>query len=168
MLMDQTAANGATTTENDDPTTREDKTRKYTEHFTKVYDQGWSTISAIIQASPLAAKVYVFLCQNADIHNAVVCSVELLAEEMGCSTRTIMRATKWLEENHYLVVAKIATANAYILRPTDIWKTAEENKKFWSFGAATLVSKTQNKTLKRRITVMLEGKPAQQPDMFEG
>lgn len=136
-------------------------------HFTKVYDKGWTTLSEIIKSNPLAAKVYVFLAQNADIHNAVVCSVELLAEEMECSTRSIMRATKWLEENRHLVIAKIATANAYILKPDDIWKTSEENKKFWSFGAAALISKTQNKTLKRRMTFMIDGKDAAQPELFD-
>lgn len=148
-------------------TTTDDKQKAKPLHFTKVYDKGWNTISSIIKENALAAKVYVFLVQHCDIHNAVVCSVELLAAEMECSTRSIMRATKWLEENRYLVIAKIATANAYILRPDDVWKTSEDHKQFWSFGAAALVSKAHNKTLKRRMTVMIEGKEAQQPELFD-
>jgi hypothetical protein len=134
-------------------------------HFTKVYDQGWDTLAGIMERNPLAAKVYVFLAKNADIHNAVVCSVELMGKELGYSSRSIISATKWLAENHYLVVAKIATANAYILRPDDIWKTYEEHKEFWSFGAAALVSKDQNKTLKRRMTMMMRGRDPQS-DLF--
>jgi hypothetical protein len=135
------------------------------QHFTKVYEKGWDTISRIMAENSLAAKVYIFLAKHADIHNAVVCTVDLIGKELGYSSRSIISATKWLAENHYLVVAKIATANAYILRPDDIWKTGEEYKDFWSFGAAALVSKDHNKTLKRRMTMMLRG---QQDDLFEG
>jgi hypothetical protein len=134
-------------------------------NFTKVYDKGWTTLDEIVSSNPLASRVFMFLAKNADIHNAVVCPVELIAQEIGCSTRSIMRATKWLEANRYLVIAKIATANAYILRPDDVWKTVEEHKQYWSFGAAALVSKEQNKTLKRRITLMMQGKA--QGDLFD-
>jgi hypothetical protein len=136
-------------------------------HYTKVYEKGWDTIAAIMAGNPLAAKVYVFLAKHADIHNAVVCSVELMGKELNYSSRSIISATKWLSENHYLVVAKIATANAYILRPDDIWKTSEDHKEFWTFGAAALVSKDQNKTLKRRMTMMMRGKEAEQSDLFD-
>jgi hypothetical protein len=87
----------------------------------------------------------------------------LLAEELEVSERTIRRAVRHLEEGNHLVVAKVGTANAYILNPAEVWKTYEEHKRFCAFGARTLASKAQNTTLKKRLTHMLEG----QRDLFD-
>lgn len=130
--------------------------------FTKVYDKGWDTIASLAE-NAMAVRVYAFLAKHAGHDNAVVCPIEVLAEELNCHPRTIMRATKWLEQQRRLVIVKVGTANAYVLDPTDLWKTYEDHKRFCSFGARTLASKAQNKTLKKRLTHMLEG----QPDLFD-
>lgn len=129
--------------------------------FTKVYDKGWDTIASIAQ-NAMAMRVYAFLAKHAGHDNAVVCTVELLAEELDCHPRTIIRATKWLEERRSLVIVKIGTTNGYVLDPTDLWKTYEDHKRFCAFGAQTLASKAQNKALKKRLTHMIEG----QADLF--
>lgn len=124
--------------------------------FTKVYRTGWQTIAILID-NKVAAKLYVFLAENVGHDNALVCTYELLAEELGFCERAIRNAVRRLEEGGHLVVAKVGTANAYILNPAEIWKTYEDRKQFCSFGARTLASKAQNTTLKKRLTHMMEG-----------
>lgn len=130
--------------------------------FTKVYERGWQAIALLID-NRMAAKVYVFLAQHAGHDNAVVCTFELLAEELEVSEKTVRRAVKHLEQGNHLVVAKVGTANAYILNPAEVWKTYENHKRFCAFGARTLASKAQNTTLKKRLTHMIQG----QGDLFE-
>lgn len=129
--------------------------------FTKVYDRGWERIGQLVtlKGGPTAAKLWVFLARNCGHDNALACSVDLLAEEIGCSERSIIRATKYLEESGALVIAKMGTANVYILNDAEVWKTYEEHHHFCGFRAKTLLSNKQNANLKRRITHMVGGEP---------
>jgi hypothetical protein len=123
--------------------------------FTKVYPKGWEALAALID-NRAAAKLYMFLATSCGHDNAVVCTYELLAEELGLSERTIRRAVRHLEDGSHVVVAKIGTANAYILNPEEVWKTYEEHKRFCGFSARALASKTENGNLKRRLTHIIE------------
>ena len=129
--------------------------------FAKVYDKGWDTI-ANMAGNAMAVKVYSFIAKNCDHLNALVVPVEVMAEEFSVSTRTIMRATKFLEDNNHLVIVKVGTANAYILDPTDMFKNYDQYKHMVGFNARTLASKTQNKNLKARLTHFMG-----QPDLFD-
>lgn len=125
------------------------------QRFTQVYAKGWQTLRAIGE-NQAALRVYTFIAEHCDHLNALVCATELMAEHLKCSDRTIRRATKWLEDNHHVVVVKIGTANAYILDPSDLWKNYDKYKDYCGFSARTLASKRANAHLKRRITLMLE------------
>jgi hypothetical protein len=142
---------------------RADKRVPHKLRFTKVYNKGWETLGQIAE-NATAMKVYAFLARHADHHNAVVCSIELLAKELDVNPRTVMRATKWLHENHHLVIGKIATANVYILNCDDLWKTYEDQKRWCGVSARTLIDKSQNKTMKKRIGQLLQA----QGDLFDG
>lgn len=130
--------------------------------FAQVYPQGWQTLRALSE-NAMALKVYTFIAEHCDHLNALVCSVDVMAEEFNVNERTIRRATKWLEDNRHIVIIKVGTANAYVLSPKDIWKNYDRYKGYCAFHAKTLASKAQNKTLKHRLTHMFEG----QGDLFD-
>jgi hypothetical protein len=129
--------------------------------FAQVYPKGWQTIRSISENS-MALKVYSFIAEHCDHLNALVCSIDVMADEFNVNERTIRRATKWLEDNRHLVIIKVGTANAYVLNPQDIWKNYERYKGYCAFHASTLASKKHNKLLKQRLTHMMEG----QGDLF--
>lgn len=138
-------------------------TPKSTQKFAKIYGRGWQTIAEIGTKNRTALRVYSFIAEHCDHLNALVCSVEVMMEELELSKSTVLRATKWLHDNKHLTIIKVGTANAYILDHRDIWKNYDQYKRFCSFGATTLVSKAQNKALKTRLTMMMEG----QSDLFD-
>lgn len=140
----------------------EDRPERSGPRFTKVYPKGWEALAALID-NRAAAKLYMFLANNCGHDNAVVCTYDLLAEELELSERTIRRAVRHLEEGDHIVVAKIGTANAYILNPEEVWKTYEEHKRFCGFSARALASKTENGNLKKRLTHIVE----RQPELFD-
>lgn len=119
--------------------------------FTKVYPRGWDALAGLVD-NRAAAKLYVFLANNCGHDNALVCAVEVIAEELGVSKRTVYRAINDLEAGGHIVVAKVGTANAYVLNPQEVWKTYEEHKTFCAFSARTLVSTKANPDFKRRLT----------------
>ena len=121
--------------------------------FTQVFDKGWDTISDMAQ-NAMALKVYTFIAKHCDHLNALVCSVDVMAEEFNCNERTIRRATKWLEDKDYISIVKIGTANAYVLDPRDLWKNYDRYRHFCAFHSKTLASKKQNGMLKSRLTRM--------------
>jgi hypothetical protein len=133
--------------------------------FTKVYERGWDRIGQLVtlKGGPTVAKLWVFLARHCGHDNALACTVELLAEQLECSEKSIRRAAKYLEDNGALAIAKMGTANVYILNDTEVWKTHEDHKRFCAFRTRTLLSHKQNTNLKRRLTHMV----GKQPELFE-
>lgn len=63
-----------------------------------------------------ASLVFSVIRENMQIGtNAVTVSNEALAKILGMSTRTIVRATKHLKDNHYVQAIKIGTTNTYVV-----------------------------------------------------
>jgi hypothetical protein len=137
-----------------------------TTRFTKVYPKGWFRLRTLLKANPTAARVWGFLVETAGHDNALVCTYDVIADELEVSARTVMRAVSYLEQHGALVIAKVGTANAYILNPDETWKTYEEHKSFCAFNARTLASKKQNHNLRRRLTHLIEAQE-REPELFE-
>jgi len=132
--------------------------------FAKIYAAGWDTISGMAD-NAMAVKVFAFIAKHCDHLNALVCPIEVMADELGVSSRTITRATKFLEERKHLVIVKVGTANAYVLDPKDIWKNYDKYKGMVGFSSKVLAHKGSNIGLKRRLTHFL-GQP-EQPDLLD-
>lgn len=133
--------------------------------FVKFYDKGLERLEQLLtlKGGPTVGKVWLFLVKHAGHDNAVACSVDLMAEDIGVHRRSIIRATAYLEENGAIVIAKMGTANVYILNDAEVWKTYEEHKRFCGFRARTLVGFKENPGLKRRLTHII----GQQPELFD-
>lgn len=136
---------------------------KSAQKFAKVYGRGWKTIAEIGLKNRTALQIYSFIAEHCDHLNALVCPVEVVMEELGMSRSTVSRGVKWLHDNKHLTIIKVGSINAYVLDYRDIWKNYDEYKRYCAFGAKTLVSKAQNRDLKTRLTMMMEG----QRDLFD-
>jgi hypothetical protein len=82
--------------------------------FAQVYPQGWQTIRSLGE-NPTALRVYTFIAEHCDHLNALVCPVEVLADELGVNERTV-----------------------YILDPNDVWKNYERYKGYCAFHGGFL------------------------------
>ncbi len=146
----------------EDQKARETKKNK---DFIQVYEKGFQRISSLINKNPSAAKLYVFLAGHIEPGTgAVVASQELLAEELGVSTRTIRRLSKALEEEGAMIRIRLGAGSiyAYCLDPDEVWKSWNTSKKYAAFTTKTLARKEDNGDVKRRLMVMLKGKEAEQ------
>ena len=145
----------------EDKKSRETKKNK---DFIQVYEKGFQRISSLINSNPSAAKLYVFLANYIEPGTgAVVASQELLAEELGVSTRTIRRLSKALEEEGAIIRIRLGAGSiyAYCLDPSEVWKSWDTSKKNAAFNTKTLARQKDNGDIKRRLMVMLkDNKPS--------
>lgn len=125
--------------------------------FIQVYPPGFQRIKTLMGEWPLAAKLYLFLAEHIeDNTGAVVASQELLAKELGVTTRTIRRVTTWLDEKNIVPRIRLGagTIYAYCLKPEEVWKSWDNAKDYAAFRTKTLARKKDNGDIKRRLKML--------------
>ena len=140
----------------EDQKARETKKNK---DFVQVYEKGFCRIASLIGKNASAAKLYIFFAEHIEPGTgAVIASQELLAEELGVTTRTIRRLTKVLEEEGAIIRIRLGAGGiyAYCLDPEEVWKSWETSKKYAAFRTKTLARKEDNGDIKRRMMIMLK------------
>lgn len=134
--------------------------RKGDSEFIKVYPPGWAKLRSLIDAYPLAAKMYAFLAEHIDGVGAVVVSQALLAQKLGVSERTIRRLSTYLEDHRAIIRIKLqGNLYAYALNPNEVWKSWKDHKDYAAFTTRTLASYKDNPNINRRIRLMLTNQP---------
>jgi len=116
--------------------------------FVQLYKgMGLKALQWLIKDNPLASEIFVFFMNNMNNNNLVMVSQQLLTEEFGKGRTTIYKAIKHLEEHNFINVAKVGTANAYIINPEVAFQDGQHKKKYVSFNGTILLSKKENQTL---------------------
>lgn len=141
--------------------------RRRNKGFTQVYEDGWKRLQGLIREEPQAARLYAFFAQEMGPDGTLCVSRDTLAEILGIGTRTVSRHVKTLEKIEAIVVLKVGNANVYCLNPDEVWKSFDNAKPYAAFNTRTLVGKTENPFVKRRLATLLNGKIPEQPDMFK-
>ena len=149
--------------ENDDvKALQAQETRRENKGFAQVYPAGWDRLDRLIQQDPQTARLYAFIAREMGPDATLAASRTTLAEALGVSERTVSRYVKALEDMGAIVVLKMGTANVYALNPAEVWKSFDNAKPWAAFNTRTLVSKTENPFIKRRLTTLLNGKVPEQ------
>lgn len=99
----------------------------------------------LVDKNPQAMKVLLFIMQNMDGYNALVCSYAVLQERFEISHATVWRHIKYLKEHGYIYAQKTGSANAYILSPKLAWKSWGNNVKYCKFPANIILSYNEQK-----------------------
>lgn len=116
--------------------------------FVQIYKGvGLKALQWLIKENHLASAILMFFMENMNNRNGVVCSQQLLVEEFNKSRQTIYKAIKFLDEHNFINIAKIGTANAYIINPEIAFQDKNSKKKYVSFDGTILLSKKENKEL---------------------
>lgn len=99
----------------------------------------------LVDKNPQAMKVLLFIIQNMDGYNALVCSYAVLEERFGISHATVWRHVKYLKEHGYIYAQKTGSSNVYILSPELAWKSWGVNIKYCKFPANVILSYNEQK-----------------------
>lgn len=126
--------------------------------FTKVYDgPGWDRVEALfeLEGGRLVRRLWMFLVRHCDDHNALVASRITIGEALGVSARSVSRATSFLKAAGAVDVLKAGGCYVYVLNSDEVWRGAEADKAFCSFGARVLVGFSENAGLRARLSHLL-------------
>lgn len=116
--------------------------------FVQVYKgMGLKALQWLIKDNPLASEIFVFFMDNMNNNNLVMASQQLLTEEFEKGRTTIYKAIKHLEEHNFINIAKVGTANAYIINPEVAFQDGQHKKKYVGFNGTILLSESENKEL---------------------
>jgi DNA-binding MarR family transcriptional regulator len=63
--------------------------------------------------SPVGLRLMLYFFKYMDESNNLVCSNNILADEMKCSPSTITKAVRFLKENSFVEVKKSGTTNMF-------------------------------------------------------
>ncbi|EBM4538889.1 helix-turn-helix domain-containing protein [Salmonella enterica subsp. enterica serovar Litchfield] len=144
--------------------TQEHEEAKKNSNFTQTYPKGWQRIRELSRDKQGVAAIalYSFLAEHIDATcGAVVADQQFLAEQLGVSTRTIIRWLNHLESKNALVRIPVAgKVCAYALDPHEVWKGYNTSKDYAAFVTKTLVNKDGD--IKRRIMSMFSGTESSQ------
>ena len=145
---------------------KKQKARRENRDFTQVYPAGWARIRELLQKDPSAANLYAFFAEQMGPDGTLCASRATIAEALEIGERTVSRHVKALEKYGAIVVLKVGTANVYCLNPAEVWKSFDNAKPYAAFKTRTLVGKTENPFVKRRLATLLGGKAPEQEDLF--
>lgn len=112
--------------------------------FVQVYRRHIDDIARLAKENGKAYDLFMFLIKHMDGSNALCVSTAVLAELMETSTRTIMRAVKYLKEKGWLCVLKSGTTNVYIVNPEIVWTSYADQKCYCKFETNVILSSTEN------------------------
>lgn len=100
---------------------------------------------------PKAQVVLLFLLDQMDNYNAVVCSYQVLQEALGMSRATVARAVKTLKERGFITVYKSGGTNVYAVNKNLAWSSWGKNYKYAKFDAKIIISESEQEKLDIKV-----------------
>lgn len=89
---------------------------------------------------PKAHAILLFLVDQMDNYNAVMCSYQVLQEVLDVSSETIRKNIKILKENGFIAILKSGTSNVYAINDSVYWKSWGNKKKYSKFPANVVLA----------------------------
>jgi len=100
---------------------------------------------------PKAQAILLFLLEQMDRYNAVMCSYLVFQEALSISKQTITRSIKILKESGFLHIMKSGTSNIYVINNDLAWSSWGKNYKYCKFPANIVLSAGENKNYLSKI-----------------
>jgi len=123
---------------------------KRNEGFTQFYDNNLKNIRTLVDINPLALKIFLFLVEKMDRHNAVAMSQKVLEEYFEKGRTTIWRAVTVLVESGFIQVHKMANATVYAVNHQVVWKSYQNMKQYAEFSGTIILAKSEQEKMEAK------------------
>ena len=111
------------------------------QHWYQVNKDQAKYLRSCLSENPRALQILLFLFENMDGYNAVVCSYSVLCEACGgVSRQTATKAVKYLKDHGFIYVYKSGTSNVYVANKNLVWNSYGSNAKYCKFPASVVLS----------------------------
>lgn len=89
---------------------------------------------------PKSHAILLFLIDNADNYNSVMCSYQIFQDLLNISKDTVRLAIKVLKEKNLIHVYKSGTSNVYCVNPDLYWKSWGDKVSYCKFPTNVIIS----------------------------
>ncbi len=117
--------------------------------FAQVNRKEMIHMRALIKSDPNAALVLMFIMEKMDKMNALVCSYQVLQEQLGLGRTTLSKAVKTLKDKGFLYVYKSGSSNVYVLNNQLVWTNHGDKAKYCLFPANVILSAAEQEEIKK-------------------
>ncbi|EAA1980876.1 plasmid replication initiation protein [Salmonella enterica subsp. enterica serovar Muenchen] len=121
----------------------EEKVNKKSANFVQVSRTVMREIRQLADNNKLALKILMLFGEKMNKQNAIVISQKTLCQLMGKGRTTVYNAVKYLEDEKWIKVLKIGTANAYIVNSQVFWTTGLQKQRYAIFSATVITAATE-------------------------
>lgn len=102
---------------------------------------------------PKAQAILLFLLDQMDNYNAIICSYKVLQEALTMSSATITRSIKILKNKNFITILKSGTTNVYIVNKNLAWSSWGTNYKYAKFDAKILIAESEQELKQEKIKI---------------
>lgn len=130
-----------------DQRNKEDQEREKYSPYSNWYQFNRDHSKAMIQLAtkhPKAQAILLFLLEQMDNYNAVMCSYQVFQEALQISQVTVARSVKILKDQGFIAILKSGSSNVYIVNDDLAWSSWGKNKKYSKFPANIIISAEEN------------------------
>lgn len=92
---------------------------------------------------PKAHQILLFLFDQMDNYNSLVCSYKVICEALEMSESTAKRAIKVLKDNKFIEIYKSGISNVYVVNKELVWNSWGSNYKYAKFSAKIIISESE-------------------------
>lgn len=96
-----------------------------------------------LKENPKALEMLLFLFDNMDRFNAVVCSYKVFEEVLKIKRTRIGECIRYLKEKGFIYVYKSGTSNVYVANNNLVWSSWGTNTKYCQFPASVVLSSSE-------------------------
>lgn len=135
---------------------KENEEKKYLKspftHWTQLNNEHTRDLMTLAINYPRAHAVLYFLVDQMDNMNAIVVSINTIAELMGVTRQTISQAIKVLKQTNFITVNKTGSSYVYSINDSVFWKSHQKNRQYSKFSAQVIISEEeQEESMKKKI-----------------
>lgn len=120
--------------------------------WTQLNNEHTKDLMTLAVKYPRAHAVLYFLVDQMDNKNAVIVSINTMAELMGVSRQTISNSIKILKDTNFIDIHKTGHSYVYSINNSVFWKSYQKNREYAKFSAKVIISsEEQEEPIKQNI-----------------
>lgn len=105
----------------------------------------------LIKTSPTAADLLLYIIENMDDRNSLICKQSVFCTALDVSLPSITRAVRVLKDLNYIKVEKFGNMNAYHVNSELLWKSWSGNKRYAELTDSEILFNGNKQVQKRKF-----------------
>ena len=116
---------------------------KKNKDFIQLYRKCLAEVGELVLQQPKAAVVFFFLAKHMDGRNAIVVSLQMIADHTNMSRQTVAKQIDYLTTHGWIQIFKSGRSRIYVLNPSIVWSSYNDEKQYCRFEASVMLAPSE-------------------------